>query len=91
MIGRVTYLCGVGLIVCTKDTTGCSLLWLGLMLGLCEMYRILYIGSYVYHSDVIAVATQSNANKYKVNSTYYYQVYCISNLLQCMLVILRIY
>ena len=41
------------------------------------MYRILYIRSYVYHSDVIVVTTQSNANKYKVNSTYYYQVYYI--------------
>ena len=27
--------------------------------------------------DVIAVATQVNANKYKVNSTYYYEVYYI--------------
>ena len=41
------------------------------------MYGILCIGSYVYHSDVIVVATQFNANKYKVNSTYYYQVYYI--------------
>ena len=41
------------------------------------MYRILYIGSYVYHSYVIVVTTQSNANKYKINSTYYYQVYYI--------------
>ena len=41
------------------------------------MCRILYIGSYVNHSDVIAVAMQTNANKYKGNSTYYYQVYYI--------------
>ena len=41
------------------------------------MYRTPYIGSYIYHSDVIAVATQFNANKYKVISTYYYQVYYI--------------
>ena len=41
------------------------------------MYGILCIGSYIYHSDVIVVATQFNANKYKVNSTYYYQVYYI--------------
>ena len=39
--------------------------------------EILCIGSYVYHSDVIVVAMQFNANKYKVNSTYYYQVYYI--------------
>ena len=41
------------------------------------MYRILCIGSYVYHSDVIFVAMQFNANKYKVNSNYYYQVYYV--------------
>ena len=41
------------------------------------MYGILCIGSYIYHLDVIVVATQFNANKYKVNSTYYYQVYYI--------------
>ena len=41
------------------------------------MYGILYIGSYIYHSDVIVVTMQFNANKYKLNSTYYYQVYYI--------------
>ena len=39
--------------------------------------EILCIGSYVYHSDVIVVVMPFNANKYKVNSTYYYQVYYI--------------
>ena len=39
--------------------------------------EILCIGSYIHHSDVIVVAMQFNANKYKVNSTYYYQVYYI--------------
>ena len=41
------------------------------------MYGTLSIGSYIYHLDVIVVAMQFNANKYKVNSTYYYQVYYI--------------
>ena len=41
------------------------------------MYGILCIGSYVYHLDVIVAATQFNSNNYKVNSTYYYQVYYI--------------
>ena len=31
------------------------------------MYRILGIRSYIYHSDVIAVATLVNDNEYKVN------------------------
>ena len=39
----------------------------------------LCIGSYIYHSDVIVVAMQFNANKYRVNSTYYYQVYYIKH------------
>ena len=34
------------------------------------------IGSYVYHLDVIVATMQSNVNKYKVSSTYYYKVYC---------------
>ena len=48
------------------------------------MYGILCIESHVYHSDVIAVATQSNANKYKVNSTYYLNgtTYTVQNLHQ---------
>ena len=55
MISRVpTY--GDRLILCMlKEATGCSLLGLGLMLGWCELPGILCIGSYVYHSDVIAV------------------------------------
>ena len=41
------------------------------------MYGILYIGSYVYHLDMIGVTMQFKANKYKVNNTYYYHVYYI--------------
>ena len=37
------------------------------------MHRILP----AYNSDVIVVTMQFDANKYKVNSTYYYQVYYI--------------
>ena len=56
MIGCVpTY--GERLILCVlKEATRCSLLGSGLMLGWCELPGILCIGSYIYHSDVIAVA-----------------------------------
>ena len=40
----------------SREATACSLLLLGLILGCCELPGILCIGSYIYHSDVIAVA-----------------------------------
>ena len=72
-----TYVCEVNLWALLTGTTGCSPLGVGLIAWQMWVYRILCIESYIYHSDVIVVAMQVNANKYKWNSTYYYQVYYI--------------
>ena len=55
MIGCVPTYGDWGILCVLKESTSCSLLVLGLMLGQCELPGILCIGSYVYHSDVIAV------------------------------------
>ena len=38
---------------------------------------ILFIGSYIYHSDVIATSTQIYVNIIQICTTYYLSVYCI--------------
>ena len=47
-----------------------------------NMVGILVIGSYVYHSDVIATSTQVNANIIQICITYYSPIYCIYKLVQ---------
>ena len=47
-------------------------LQVGLMLGLCEQCEILFIWSYVYHLDVIAITTKHNGKWIQNSSTYYW-------------------
>ena len=51
------------------------------------MVGILVIGSYVYHSDVIATNMQIYVNIIQICITYYLPVYCISKLVQMSLVV----
>ena len=46
------------------------------------MVGILVIGSYVYHSDVIATNMQIYVNIIQIRITYYLPVYCIYKLVQ---------
>ena len=43
---------------------------------------ILVIGSYIYHSDVIATSMQINVNIIQIRITYCSPIYCIYKLLQ---------